>query len=94
MNSQQFFNSPQQLIQMLMNSGNPINMMQNMIQMSGNPKMMQAFNQAKNIVENNPIEDMPQVAQNLANTNNINYNQFAQEAKKWGMPVQVEQDTK
>lgn len=86
MNPRQFFSNPQRTLQMLMNSGNPMYTMQNMVQMTGNPKMMQAFNQAKNMVENNPIEDLPQVAQNFANSNNINYDQFAQTTQQWGMP--------
>ena len=86
-NPQQFFSSPQNMIQTLKNSGNPIGFMENMLKMTGNPNMIQAFNQAKNMVKNNSRESMPQVAQNVAKTNNLNYNEFAQTAQQWGMPL-------
>lgn len=86
-NPQQFFSSPQNMIQTLRNSSNPIEVMENMLKMTGNPNMIQAFNQAKNMVKNNPIESMPQVAQNVAKANNLNYNEFAQIAQQWGMPL-------
>lgn len=86
MNPRQFFGNPQVMMQTLMNSGNPVNMLEQMAQQSGDPKIVQFVNQAKNMANNNNINDMPNVAQNFANSINANFNDVVNTVRQWGLP--------
>lgn len=76
--------NPIQMIQMLLQSRNPQQMMQNMVQ--NNPKMKSAFDQMNSIFAQAKQKGMnqEQAVRQYAKQNNINIDAVIDNAKKWG----------